>query len=612
MTVICGIQGDGARSAEAMDAMLAALADYGSERAAWTEGEIIFGRRSAPVTKPAFRIDREAGLAVIADARLDDRDSLCGALGIPLSERAEPTDVDLILRAWKRWGRKCPDRLLGDYAFAVWDARRRRLVCVRDPVGVRPFYYSLTGERFVFASAVEAVLAAFGVSAALDEVAVAAELIGSPHSAGRTFFAAVRRLPPSHMLTVEAEAARNGSGRLRVRIERWWHPGQVSPARSASDDAHAEELLHLCTQAVRDRLCGGPVGMHLSGGLDSSSIMVLAARELRRQGRPPPPVFTWLPPTGDAPPKPEYAQEYALVDAVCAREGVRAFYGVPSPEEILEVLRRDGTLPGVQVHVNEEIVQRRAAAQGVRVLLSGWGGDECVSFNGRGYWEHLLLNGRLRRLAAECRDQDSAAPRFLAHIVASLLHPALPYAFRRWLRGKPIRRRGLAAPAFARRAAPPVAWLSRAAGVRGTQLHGLQAGHLDARIEGWAASGARRGIEYRYPLLDRRLLEFALGLPPEQFRRGRWKRWLFRYALRAVLPPEVCWNQNKADPARSEPTHDAIVEILPVIRRLLAAHTPSRARYIDMPRLWGQLGADHFRKIPEPGLFMRALYFLDF
>ena len=91
---------------------------------------------------------------------------------------------------------------------------------------------------------------------------------------------------------------------------------------------------------------------------------------------------------------------------------MRAFHGVPSPEMLLDVLRRDGTLPGVQVHVNEGAVQRRAAAQGARVLLSGRGGDECVSFSGRGHWRHLLLSGRWRRLAAECRDQDAASAAF--------------------------------------------------------------------------------------------------------------------------------------------------------------------------------------------------------
>ncbi len=84
-------------------------------------------------------------------------------------ERTGLTDGDLILRACTRWGRDCPNHLFGDYAFAVWDARNRLLFCARDPVGVRPFYYARTPDRFIFASTVEAALAGPGVSCELDE-----------------------------------------------------------------------------------------------------------------------------------------------------------------------------------------------------------------------------------------------------------------------------------------------------------------------------------------------------------------------------------------------------------------------------------------------------------
>lgn len=82
------------------------------------------------------------------------------------------------------------------------------------------------------------------------------------------------------------------------------------------------------------------------------------------------------------------------------------------------------------------------------------------------------------------------------------------------------------------------------------------------------------------------MLEFALGLPAEQFRRGKYNRWLMRYALRSVLPPEICWNPRKDDPARLEPLLDAFAEALPVVRRMLDARAkpPSRARYVDLPR----------------------------
>ena len=110
---------------------------------------------------------------------------------------------------------------------------------------------------------------------------------------------------------------------------------------------------------------------------------------------------------------------------------------------------------------------------------------------------------------------------------------------------------------------------SRRLGTRRTQLRLLRGGGVSERMEGWAASGAARGIEYRYPLLDRRVLEFALGLPHEQLRHGKLGRWLMRRAFDPVLPPEVCWNPSKADPARVEAMEDAFAEALPMVRREL-------------------------------------------
>ena len=585
--------------------MQAKLPGDGTTRSLCAEGEVRFGCREAA----SLCVDRAAGVWLAADARLDDRDGLCDALGVAATERGTLADSDLVLRAWLRWGQDCPRHLLGDYAFALWDARRRTLFCARDHIGARPFYYALPGEGIVFASAVDAVLAVPGVSHALDEAVVASHLTRGPIDDTRTFFAAVRKLPPGHALCVEWTP----QGRRRTRIVRHWHPEQAPVAAPATDDAYAEQFRHLYAQAVRDRLRGceaGTVGVHLSGGLDSSSIAVYAARELRRQGQPSPLAFSWLPALEDAPPKPEHAREYALVDAVCAQEGLQVVHGAPSAADVLDVWQRDGALPGVHAYINEEIVQRHAAARGVRVLLSGWGGDECVSFHGRGHRQHLLLSGRWRQLAAECRDQDEAAVRFLLRVALPLLHPGLPDTLKRLRQGLPVRRRWLIDPAFARRARLPAAW-GREIGVRRSQLGLLQAGHLADRIEGWAASGARRGIEYRYPLLDRRLLEFALGLPPEQFRRGRWGRWLFRHGCAPMLPAEVCWNRSKHDPARSEPLRDTIGEALPAIRQRLAAHPMARASYVDMPRLRERLEAERFGSQPE-GPVMRALQFLDF
>ena len=146
------------------------------------------------------------------------------------------------------------------------------------------------------------------------------------------------------------------------------------------------------------------------------------------------------------------------------------------------------------------------------------------------------------------------------------------------------------------------------------QLHLLQLGHLGTRIDGWTASGARRGIEYRYPLLDRRVLEFALGLPPEQFRRGRWSRWLMRHAVSRIVPPGVCWNRDKGDPVRSAARHDAMREARSAVRELLVARSapPSRSVYLDLPRLIAILHPENPRGGARRGALVSALRFPDF
>ena len=614
MAFICGLRAAGRNGKAALDAMLGALGGGGPAQSAWQHGGIGLGCRETVPGGSSLVADLAAGLTLVADARLDNRDGLCDALGVPATERRGVADAQLILRAWSLWGRDCPRHLLGDYAFALWDAHRRLLYCARDHAGTRPFYYALPKDGVVFASAVEPVLGAPDVEDALDDAAVATHLASQHCSDTRTLFAAVRKLPPGHALCLEWVPAANGATQRKMSLARHWRPESLPVAGPASDDACAERFRYLLAEAVRDRMRGcdpDAVGTHLSGGLDSSSIAVVAAREQRRRGRSPPLAFSWLPQLGPEPPKAEHRREYALIDAVCAQEGIEVAHGAPSASDILDVLRADGALPGIHGHVNEEIVQRHAAARGVRVLLSGWGGDECASFNGRGHWQALLLRGRWQRLAAECRAQNAVAPRFLAHVMLPLLHPGLVPALA-GRRDRPNRKRWLIDPSFARRVKPLGNRWHRDIGVRRTQIRLLQAGHLVDRIEGHAASGARRGIEYRYPLLDRRLLEFALGLPPEQFRRGRWGRWLFRAGCGTLLPPAVRWNRLKADPARSEPLLDAFVEAFPAIRQHLLGRSPARAPYVDMQRLLERLDAARFRAKPEPGPMMRALQFLDF
>ena len=612
MSAICGIYTRGEKGgADGLDNMLAALSDYGACKAQWNQGWVgLGGRHSAPAAsseQPPSR-EGEAPMTITADARLDDRANLGSALGLSHRESNHFPDDELILRAYRRWGRDCPKHLLGDYAFAIWDSQRRRLFCARDPMGVRPCYYYLTAARFSFASDIKGVLADPCVPDRLDEAYAAAILMRQRSlSPARTFFQAVRKLPPGHTLTVS---------RGRTRLSRYWRPEDVPPVHHGSDDEYADAFLALYAQTIKDCLRGvHSVGVHLSGGLDSSSIAVLTARELRRQGRPPPLAFCWHPP----PDKQQSAMdEYVAIESICAQENLQPLYHAMRPEAIVTALRHDGSLlpdvGGTLLH--EELVQRRAAENGVGIMLSGWGGDQGVSFNGADYFSRLLCGGHLKALVEMSRAIGTNPLKLtLTKALVPMLHvDAVRIADRlRHGRWSFRRRASFIHQAYARPGARghPLELIA----VRRQQRWLLRSGDLSERIENWAARGVRHGIVYRYPLLDRRLLEFALGLPPEQFWRGGRGRWLMRYALQSIAPYNVCWELGKRDPARYNPLIEAVAQALPTIRQSLdgRARPPRRVRYFDMPNLLDALDADALRRNPKLlGPIRTALQFLDF
>ena len=623
MTALCGLYSRGpdrAAVAAGLNGMQRALwyADRSAEPVKWTPGRLGLVWRSGRSTarpeaaEPSGLVEHD-GIVVVLAGQLHDREVLRRTLDVAFAPHAGPTDCELVARAWARWGRDCPRRLLGEYAFALWDQRARTLFCARDAAGVQPLYYALTPRLFAFASTMDAVLAAPGVSDALDEAAVVTHLTrGGSLPPAHTFFGAVRRLPPGHALAFEGDAP---------RLLRWWRPEDAEPVRFGGDDEYAEAFRERYARAVADRLRGpGRVGVHLSGGLDSSSVAVLAARELRRQGRPAPPAFTWLPPPPAGRPLTlAELEDYGVLEAVCRRENLPLVHRpLRDAAAFVALLQRDRLREGGGgAPMLEEPVQRLAAEQGVRVMLSGWGGDEGISFNGRGYYPGLLRAGRLGRLRREAAAIDR---RPLGLVIGSallpLVHPRAREVVRMLRRGEWfVPPRPFVHPALARRVKALPAHPCRETGVRAAQLMLLERGHLSGRMEGWAASGARHGLEYRYPLLDRRVIEFALGLPPEQYVRGRWGRWLMRYALQPLLPRSLCWRSTEENPVRAERDKGVFAEGRAAIRRELAARPtpPSRAAYVDMPRLMDVLRRDDLHvQPPKWARLWHALSFLDF
>ncbi|MDJ0752150.1 MAG: asparagine synthase-related protein [Ardenticatenaceae bacterium] len=210
-----------------------------------------------------------------AAGRIDNRGELCDRFDISVNERATTPDSTLIWLAWQTWGEDCPDHLLGDWSFAVWNPQERRLFLARDHHGNTSLYYYRDRRRFAFASNRQALLA-LGVPRRLNELYLAQVLTSWPAYHGeRTVDLDIYRLPPAHALTAEAESCRTW---------RYWRLEDTPQLHLPNFEAYVAGFLEIYEEAVRCRLRSlQPIGVTLSGGLDSGSVTALAAKNLPNQ-----------------------------------------------------------------------------------------------------------------------------------------------------------------------------------------------------------------------------------------------------------------------------------------------------------------------------------------
>jgi asparagine synthase (glutamine-hydrolysing) len=494
-------------------------------------------------------------LVITADARIDNRDELFDALGVAVAGRDQTPDSSLILLAFERWGEDCPKKLLGDFAFAIWNQRDRSLFCARDPLGCKPFVYYFGEGRFIFASDVNGILALLE-SPRLNHPLLAAYLQMKTYHAEKrlTFFENIVKLEPAHIATLRA-------GELKV--SRYWSPEDVAEIHEPGTCGYIEQLGFLFRQATECRVRSAfPVGSHLSGGLDSGSVTILASRLLRAHGKGLE-TFSWSP-APEIGAEAHHEGEYARIDAICRQENLSCEYVPATAASLVEMFQRDFTVEPMAMMAHEANVQTRARTRKVRVILSGWGGDDAITcrvatspveFLNNHQWAGFWGAVRSRRLAGLLRElvvvslPDSLYAPTTGNAFQELNIPCIQPEFARRYRHEV---RAMRAPLF-----------RRLPGIRANICRYLDNGHLSMRMEHWAASGARNGLIYRFPMLDKRLVEFALGTIPAKLSRNDQRRSSFRRAIGDLLPSSIDW-----EPVKREPTTAKALQ-----KELLRAHT---------------------------------------
>lgn len=522
------------------------LAHRGKRGEAWLAEIVGLGARTLATTPEAEREPNpfvRDGLVLVADARIDNREELFAALGVAHERRAHTGDSSLIVDAWRRWGENCVEHFVGDFAFALYDERERRLFCARDRMGVRPFYYHSADGLFTFATEIKALFCLDEVPRDLDEMRVAAHLLRSFWNREGTFYRDILRLAPAHTLTV-----RDGV----VRLRRYWELDANADLALGSDGEYAEAFRDVFTEAVRCRTRSAtPVAALLSGGLDSSSVAVVAREALRQTGSAPlhtlSGVFDEITQCDERP----YI-EAVLRQGDCVPHYINA--DSLSPLEEIERVLWHMDEPFFRPHVSLDWALFRAASEaGAGVVLGGMDGDTAVG-HGFAYQTELLLSGRVSEFLSETRAVGANYGTTLRELRWRRgVKPAVPDAvLRSWHR---LRGRNLDDTLFSREFAERIGLfdLERrymrmpARSDREEYTRALGANIIPHALEGNNRMAAAFGVETRHPFYDSRLLELCVGLPPTQRLRNGVTRVILRNALRDLLPTEVSSRQDKAN-----------------------------------------------------------------
>ena len=559
---VIGNRSDG----DAAEAALDLLEHRGPDgRGSWSDDDAWLGARRLAVIDIAGGdqpMRDPSGVVITYNGEVYNHVELRAELASRGHEFRTTCDTEVVLRAYLEWGEECVERFNGMWAFVVWDPRVRRAFFSRDRLGVKPLFYTLAGGLFSAASEPKALLALHPELRRVDERSLYELLaLGRLYTGERTFYDGIAVVPAGCSGTVSADTP-------TPNVVRYWSPRNAGAPGSAG-----EELFpRVFEDSVRIRLRSDvPVGLTLSGGLDSTAILNAAATD--------PPSLTAFTSVFGADDELPWAKRAAKRYDV-------PLYEVPAADEPwLETLERvawhlDGPVYSPAV-IPLWHIMGAASQHGVKVMLEGQGGDEVLG----GYVRHVALAlleelRRPRRLAHDARlAARLAGRRVLALWVARLLAPSLTPLYRRTLGSA-----GALRKEFVERQRLPSDYAGEHVRDLRTQLErDLTRDVLPGLLHYGDAISMGRSVEARQPFLDYRLVELALRMPADaKVAGGETKKPLRRYLRANGLEPFAERHDKRGFPT---PLAAWIAKDAQAVRALLLGRDSRIGEYCSGPGL---------------------------
>lgn len=536
-----------------------------NQSATWNKDRIMLGCHAQWITEHSTQeflpsYDPVRGLAITADAIIDNREELMEQLQVSTNFRSNMTDSEILLLAYEKWSERMAERLVGDFAFVIWDERKQLLFGARDFSGARTLYYHRNEHQFSFCTIINPLLSLPYIHKELNEPWLAEFLaisgVFEPPDVSTTIYKHIHQLPPSHTIMIKND---------RVLISRYHCLTNVTPLKLASSQEYEEAFREVFHKAVTSRIGRSNlnVGAHLSGGLDSGSVASFAARALQKDKRPLH-TFSYVPVDGfeDWTPKHRLADERPLIQQTVKyvgniQENYLSFNGrnaLSEVDEWLDIMESpykffDNTfwLRGIY---------EQAQQRGIGVLLNGARGNYSISWGTAiDYYTKLMKKIRWIQLSREvkqyCRNIGVGRKQIYSLIsrkslpALGRLSPSMPtYDYPQLIHSDFAKKTGV----YHKLSDPKFIGIGSAIDIHADPLEARRQ-HFD-RINIWnitGTSGCKLSLRYSVwshdPTNDLRVIRFCLSTPMEQFVQDGVDRSLIRRSTKGWLPDSIRLNQ---------------------------------------------------------------------
>ena len=581
MSVICGfISYDGQASALDMgNKMIDVLACIPADKVeCWHNDKLFmschhqfFTREAVHETIPYY--DSETDTVIVANAIIDNRKELLHTFNIPSCDWETYPDSRLIFLAYRKWGEKCTDHLLGDFTYVIYEIKKDKLVCSRDHAGRVTFYYTRNESFFAFSTVMKPLVQIIK-SHQLNEQWIADFLaiptVISELDATLTVYEDIKQLLPARTLTLL-------DGKLQ--ITRYWDPMNAPDIRYKSDAEYDEAFLEILTEATECKLrSNGDIGILLSGGLDSSTIGSLAARKLKVEGKRLK-SYTSIPMEGynqrlgesAIADESSYVQEIVKMHdnidlCFCRSEGKNSLTDVKKYLDILEQPFK--SIENLYWHID---IYERAQKDNCQVLLSGQFGNITISHGD--YYTHfytLLKSGRLKKLFHEIQAFHKTLNISRRRAITGLLMGMLPLGFHKLTEQKNryLNNFSIIHPDFSERMHEQERLDKTRYGILGyknqtlTEYRNYSLNHSGLSQVAFYENklGAYYHSIMRDPTKDKRIFEFCFNIPDDQYVKDGRHRVILRRAMKGILPDMLRLNYTK----RGVQSADWIQRLAPV------------------------------------------------